>query len=193
MELPSAIQLPLKFDVSKLKADLQQVEAMDWIRHYRESHYEGDWGIVALRAVHGHPACIYSVPNAAEQDVYAATPILERCPYFQEVIDWFRCRLSTVRLMKLAAGASILEHTDDMGENEQAEIRIHIPIQTNTDIDFFLNHEKVPMQEGEMWFGDFRLPHRVENRSTQDRVHLVVDCVANDWLYEQIQVAMHFS
>ncbi len=187
MQLPHAVQFPIKFDVPKLQTDLKHIREEDWIRHYRESHYKGDWGIVALRAVHGHPACIYSVPNIAGETVYASTPLLAQCPYFQEVIDFFQCRLSSIRLMRLAAGASILEHTDDMGEGEQAELRIHIPIQTNTDIAFYINHEQIPMQEGEVWFGDFRLPHSVENNSTNDRIHLVIDCVANEWLLTQIE------
>ncbi len=193
MQLPSAIQLALKFDTTRLQGDLQYVQANDWIQHYRTSHYQGDWGIVPLRAVHGHPSCIHSVPNSSEQDMYAATPILERCPYYQEVLSYFQCRLSSVRLMRLAAGASILEHTDDMGEDERAELRIHIPVQTNPAIDFFINHQRIPMQVGEMWFGDFRLPHSVDNKSTEDRIHLVVDCVVNEWLLEQVRQAEYMQ
>ena len=38
------------------------------------------------------------------------------------------------------------------------------------------------MQEGECWYLDLSLPHRVQNRSNVDRIHLVVDCLLNDWL-----------
>jgi hypothetical protein len=32
------------------------------------------------------------------------------------------------------------------------------------------------------WERNINLPHRVHNRSAVDRVHLVLDCVVNDWL-----------
>ena len=38
----------------------------------------------------------------------------------------------------------------------------------------------LPMGEGECWYINFNLPHRIHNRGTTDRVHLVIDCVLND-------------
>jgi len=38
------------------------------------------------------------------------------------------------------------------------------------------------MAEGECWYLDFNLPHYVDNRSSDDRIHLVVDCHVNDWV-----------
>jgi hypothetical protein len=43
------------------------------------------------------------------------------------------------------------------------------------------------MKEGEYWYLDLGKPHRVENRSEQDRIHLVVDCVLNGWLRQIIE------
>ena len=40
------------------------------------------------------------------------------------------------------------------------------------------------MKEGEAWYLNFNLKHSVVNRSAEDRVHLVIDCVLNDWLRE---------
>jgi hypothetical protein len=45
------------------------------------------------------------------------------------------------------------------------------------------------MKEGECWYHNFNLPHRVANRGTADRVHLVLDCVLNDWLREVLLAA----
>jgi hypothetical protein len=33
------------------------------------------------------------------------------------------------------------------------------------------------------------LPHRVAHRGAADRIHLVIDCVVNDWLREQLLAA----
>ena len=45
------------------------------------------------------------------------------------------------------------------------------------------------MQEGEAWYLNFNLPHRVKNGSSSDRLHLVMDCTVNDWLTAQLQDA----
>jgi quercetin dioxygenase-like cupin family protein len=41
------------------------------------------------------------------------------------------------------------------------------------------------MREGESWYVNFNLPHRVLNLGETARVHLVLDCVLNDWLRSQ--------
>jgi hypothetical protein len=38
------------------------------------------------------------------------------------------------------------------------------------------------MQAGETWYLDFNLRHRVANGGPEPRVHLVLDCVVNDWV-----------
>ena len=42
------------------------------------------------------------------------------------------------------------------------------------------------MKEGECWYLDLSLPHWVENHGKTDRIHLVIDCLVNDWLRELI-------
>ena len=117
-------------------------------------------------------------------DDYADTPILARCLYFQDVLAAFHCPLTSVRLLKLAARSSIREHKDYKLGFEDGEMRIHVPVVTNPDVAFFLAGEQVVMPEGEAWYLDLNLPHRVENHSDIDRIHLVIDCVVNDWARE---------
>jgi Aspartyl/Asparaginyl beta-hydroxylase len=40
----------------------------------------------------------------------------------------------------------------------------------------------VPMEAGDAWYLDLNKPHRVTNGSPQARIHLVVDCVVDEWL-----------
>ena len=49
-------------------------------------------------------------------------------------------------------------------------------------VEFAVEGKALPMGEGECWYINFNLPHRIHNRGTTDRVHLVIDCVLNDWL-----------
>ena len=38
------------------------------------------------------------------------------------------------------------------------------------------------MLEGEAWYLNFNLKHSVRNHGVSERIHLVIDCIANDWL-----------
>jgi hypothetical protein len=68
-----------------------------------------------------------------------------------------------------------------LGE-EGGDVRLHIPVVTNPSVEFYLAGRRVPMQAGECWYLDLSLPHRVQNLGASERVHLVIDCVLNDWL-----------
>ncbi|MCC6726578.1 MAG: aspartyl/asparaginyl beta-hydroxylase domain-containing protein [Saprospiraceae bacterium] len=182
-----SILLPTLFDPEKLKSDLAKILPEAWISHYRGEHYEGNWSVAPLRSVGGHPAVIYATPAGPTPGFYKDTPILQRCEYFQEVIQWFQCQVNGVRLMSLDAGARILEHTDDMDASEVPELRIHVPVLTNPDVDFWVAGQLVPMREGEVWYADFKLPHSVNNRGSEPRIHLVLDCSVNDWLLRQLE------
>jgi hypothetical protein len=83
----------------------------------------------------------------------------------------------------------IKEHTDHKLGFEDGEVRVHIPVVTNPDVEFVLNNVRVDMKEGECWYHNFNLPHHIANRGQSDRIHLVVDCVVNDWLREVLIAA----
>jgi hypothetical protein len=187
MKTKSAIPLPVLFDPEKLKEDLQKITPAEWISHYRGDHYEGGWAVTPLRSVGGHPAIIYSTPAGSTPDFYKDTPILERCPHFQTVVKWFQCQVNGARLMRLDPAARILEHTDDMDGGNVQELRIHVPVETNPQVEFWVDGKLVPMQEGEVWYADFNLPHSVNNHSSAPRTHLVLDCSVNPWLEAQLE------
>lgn len=182
-----AVRLPLSFDPQRLQAELNAVQPDEWISHYNNKEYEGDWAVAPLRSVAGHPAVIHAISGARLDGFYRNTPLLERSPYLKEVLASFPCPVGSARLMRLGAGARILEHADDMGAGEQQEFRLHIPVQTNEEVRFWVDHKLVPMMPGELWYADFSLPHSVENNGNADRVHLVVDCVCDEWLGELIR------
>lgn len=183
----SAVQLPKLFDAKMLQADLEKIMSDEWINHFRGDHYEGSWSVAPLRSVGGHPAIIYSTPAGSLPDFYKSTPILERCPAFQAVINWFQCQVNGARLMCLDAGSQILEHTDEMEAGDVSELRIHVPISTNPQVEFWVNSQLLPLREGEIWYADFNTPHSVKNEGITPRIHLVLDCTPNDWLFGQME------
>ena len=180
--LADAIQLTFHFDAQRLRQDLSKVGDRDWNRHFNEAYYEGDWSAVALLAPVGakHPIQqLYPDPTATE---FEPTALLGRCPCFQEVLSRFDCPLKSVRLLRLGRHSRIKEHTDYNLGYEDGEVRLHIPLVSSPEVEFVVNGHQIAMGEGEVWYVNFNLPHRVHNRSAVDRVHLVLDCVVNDWL-----------
>lgn len=173
-------KLPLSFDAVGLESDVSQFRPEDWTPHFNTQYYEGDWSGIPLRAVKNAHLELYPDPVAAEG--YVDTAMLGRCPYAREVLSAFECDLETVRFLKLGAGSSIREHRDHKLGYEDGIVRVHIPIITNPQVTFRLGGDLVPMLPGEAWYLNFNLPHSVTNGSAEDRVHLVIDCILNDWL-----------
>jgi quercetin dioxygenase-like cupin family protein len=175
------VKLPLFFDPPRLHADLARIAPEDWVAHFNKSDYQGDWRVVPLRSVGGRAHHIYSDPTLKPTD-FAPTPILGQCPYFQGLLAAFECPVSSARLMSLGAGSRIREHRDPTIDFEEDRARLHIPIVTSPAVEFYLAGECIVMNEGETWYLDFSEPHSVYNGGPADRIHLVLDCVVNDWL-----------
>ncbi len=176
----TTLKLPFTFDATRLRADAGRFAAGEWTPHFNTGNYEGDWSVVPLRAVKGGVLAIYPDPNAP--DGYVETEQMTRCNYVPEVLRAFECELETVRFLKLGAGSRITQHRDYMLGFEDGFVRVHIPVVTNSQVDFVLNDEHLDMQVGEAWYLNVNCPHSVVNAGPTDRIHLVVDCVVNDWL-----------
>jgi len=172
------LKLPLAFDPAQLQGDLNKMLESEFLPHFNTRYYEGDWSVVPLRSVGGAANQIYPDPT---KNTFADTPLLARCAYIKEVLTAFRCDLLSARFLRLAAGSIIKEHCDYNLSVEDGEARVHIPVITNPDVEFFLNNERVIMNEGECWYLNLNLKHRVANNGRTDRIHLVIDCVVNDW------------
>jgi hypothetical protein len=175
----SILKFPFRFDAAALKSDLRKFAPGDWTPHFNTQYYEGDWSGIALRAAKDANVELYPDPTAT---VYQDTAMLARCAYLPEVLASFECEIESARLLLLAAGSNIREHRDYKLGYEDGFVRIHVPVQTNLQVEFYLDGRPLRMNEGEAWYLNFNLKHRVSNGGTEDRVHLVVDCVVNDWL-----------
>ena len=91
--------------------------------------------------------------------------------------------------MRLQAGAEILPHRDRGLAAEFGEARLHVPVYSPAGVGFFVDGARVPMLEGELWYINADREHWVTNRSTEHRIHLVIDCVVNEGLLHQIHSA----
>jgi hypothetical protein len=183
------IRLLLRFDPAAMQRDLLALSESDWIDHFVPQNYEGSWQALPFRAPAGalnSIQTIYSDPNCK---TFEDTPLLSRCPYFQEVLAAFECPLYAVRLMKLTPGSVIKAHGDNDLSAENETVRLHVPVTTNDGVDFRLNGERVVLKEGECWYLRLSDSHSVANRGDADRVHLVLDAEVTPWLQQQLQDA----
>jgi aspartyl/asparaginyl beta-hydroxylase (cupin superfamily) len=177
------LQLQQQFDAYKMQQEVAALEH-NWTAHYNKAHYEGVWTVLPLRSINGSTENIVSVHTVQENVFYQNTPLLQACPYTKQVLDFFQCEKTAVRLMKLNAGAVIKEHSDQEMSFEQGEVRFHIPVITHPNVAFYLQGEQVAMKEGECWYLNLSLQHSVRNNSTINRIHLVIDCKVNEWVKE---------
>lgn len=109
---------------------------------------------------------IYSHDSAHEQ-------LLDRAPYIEGVLGQLGLSTRLVRLMVLEPGGVIREHRDAF--LSARIVRLHIPIITHNDVEFYLDGKRCRWAAGELWYGDFSLPHHGVNRSSETRLHLVID------------------
>jgi len=173
------LQLPFSFDEKKLQADLAILLKSEWIPHFNQGGYKGQWNSIALYAAGGNAHNIFALNNT-EAEV-TPTPMLEQCPYLQSVIEHFECPLIAVRLLRLSVGAYIKPHRDFELGYENDNFRLHIPIITNPEVRFILDGNRLEMKPGECWYTNVNFVHSVANNGTVDRVHLVIDGVRNEW------------
>jgi hypothetical protein len=192
-KLPDRLRLPFTFDPALLARDLAGLAAVGWTQHFVKQNYDGDWSVIPLRGTAGatHPVMmIYSDPRATK---FEDTPMLKDCPYFRTVLGAFDCPLQAVRLMRLAPGSVIKDHTDLELSVEEGSARIHIPVVTNSEVEFYLNRSRIMLEAGSAWYLRLSDPHSVYNKGDTARVHMVIDAVVNDWLRTLLETAAALS
>lgn len=176
------IQLPFDFDVTRMASEIEMLRPHNFI------YYD----VLPLRS----PAHEVdpSIPFPPPADDYADgkwtewldTPSLKKSTYLSSIVDTFKAntRVTLVRLLRLAPGAVVKEHTDPtLGlEQHKSVIRLTIPIVTNDDVEFYLNNDLVPMKPGECWYLRLTDPHRIVNGSPSERINLTIDMEPNEWI-----------
>lgn len=158
------IQLPVRFDVDVLKAELDTIESSHW-----REHHEGFKGNYSIPLV-----SVGGTDNNAFKGKMAATSVLNSSPYLTQVITSFGEVIGRSRLMGLAPGEEVPLHSD-INYHWYKRVRIHVPIVTDPEVIFYCGDDQVHMKAGEAWIFDSWKYHRVVNNSSLFRVHLVID------------------
>lgn len=181
-QLPDRLRLPIAVDAAALAADLAGLQDRDWTMHFVPQNFSGTWSVLPLRAPTGAVHPILRITSTPGCDAWEDTEFLGLCPAIAALLDSLHCPLGAVRLMRLTPGSEIKEHSDPDLSAEGGTARLHVPIVTNPEVDFQVNRRRVDMGAGELWYVRLSDPHRVVNRGSTDRVHLVIDARVNDWL-----------
>lgn len=175
--------------LSALQREVDQLIQNPWVDHVNKKDYEGGWDVLPLRCqrqhLNAHP--ILQGFSIADGDEWENLPVLEQCPAIKSIFNQFRCSIKAARLMRLKAGAEIKPHRDHGLSIEFGEARLHVPIHTSADVSFIVDNKTIPMRAGELWYFNADQVHEVYNRGSEDRINLVIDCVADEWLCGQIR------
>lgn len=174
------LQTPFHFDAYKMQQELLSLQGKKWPLHYQTRHFEGEWSALALRSIDG--TSVNPIISPLNDAIYHDTDLLNQSPYFQQVLKTFQCPLLSVRLLKLSAGSVIKEHKDAELFFESGLARFHIPVITNNAVEFYLQGERIHLEEGECWYCNFNLRHSLANKGETDRIHLVIDAAVNKWI-----------
>src|SRR5690348_14428200 len=121
------LRLPFSFDRDSLRSDYERCVSREWQRHFNARDFEGDWDGISLRSVSGGERDI--LPHPAQP--YTDTPQLTACAGFRSVIDRFECVKESVRLLRVAPGSEIKEHSHPGAGYASGSFRIHVPVRTN--------------------------------------------------------------
>lgn len=174
------IRLPFSFDANRLKQELAIFEDSVWMEH--PNRMSGN-SAIPLISLNGED-------NNDFSGQMQITPHLARCDYVQQVMASFGEILARSRFMKLAAGAEVSEHVD-FNYHWYNRVRIHIPITTYPDVQFYCGDQQLHMRAGECWIFDSWRQHKVINNSQFDRTHLVIDVAGSSRFWNLIE-KMHF-
>lgn len=173
------LQLPFQFSAETLVAELNALNGQ-WLLHYNKADYEGEWSALPLRSIDGS---VFNIaPEAHGSQIFADTVFLKQCPYIRSVLAQIPGVQQSIRLLNLKPGAIVKSHRDRGLNFEKGEVRVHIPVTTNPQVEFYTDDERIVMKAGECWYVNFDLPHRLSNHGASDRVHIVMDIVVNEEL-----------
>jgi mannose-6-phosphate isomerase-like protein (cupin superfamily) len=172
------LKLPIRFDAEALEREVRALPASAWV-----PHATGFPGNEAVRLV-----TVMGQPTDAFEGPMRPTEHLARCTFIMQVMAELGGVWGRSRLMGLGAGAEVPEHVD-VHYHWRTHLRIHVPVITNPGVEFTCGGETVHMAPGECWLFDSFRWHEVHNRGSERRVHLVLDTVVTESLWDLIDAA----
>lgn len=194
MSLPVIKELPVEPSLLDFDGVLDYIDNTEFSKVKTKYSKGDDWTAISLRGYGPTPLDILK-PNVLKskvktETVLQDTSLLEEDGFqvINDILAKIPSTFERVRFMKIKANSGIGKHSDridkDFGIEDGNIIRIHVPIRTNDQVEFYLweGKEKLVnyLEEGHYYYVDVRAPHAVTNNSDVDRIHLVIDVYVND-------------
>ncbi|MEH3114789.1 aspartyl/asparaginyl beta-hydroxylase domain-containing protein [Pedobacter terrae] len=180
-------KLNLNVNIQSLQKELNDLLTNNtWMPHYSTADYVGNWHVLPLRTPGGKADNPFA--DLFSQDDFEDTILLNKLSETTRFLAELECEKLSVRLLNLHKGSVIKAHRDLELSFEHGEARLHVPIFTNPQVEFYVDKDRILMNEGDCWYINANIKHQVANRGTRDRIHLVIDCKVNDWLAKQITI-----
>ncbi|PTR01417.1 aspartyl/asparaginyl beta-hydroxylase [Mucilaginibacter yixingensis] len=186
MQIIRYARLPIGYDAHAIQNELTGGN-QQWLPHLNTYHYSGGWQVLPLRSPGGNH--LNPVPDLMDNASFLDTDYMQLFPTVKKLVSLLQCPVMSVRFLNLRAGSVIKEHRDHQLSFEKGEARLHFPVITHADVEFYSEDQRIILNEGECWYLNANLPHRVSNNSSIDRIHLVIDCKVNPWLTAMVQGA----
>lgn len=102
-------------------------------------------------------------------------PILEKIiSNIKEFYGYENLKLTSILFTELRKGGIIPEHIDE-GKMLSTNHRIHIPLISNPDVKFVLDHKDYYLEPGYGYEINNQIIHEVRNESDIDRIHMIID------------------
>lgn len=169
------LKLPRQYCAETLAAEVSALPHSAWIAH--PGKLAGN-DAVPLITPGGQITNAFSGPMEPTQH-------LLNCPYIMEIMADLGAVWGRSRLMGIAPGSDVPEHVD-VGYYWRTHLRIHIPVITNPGVHFTCDGNTVHMAAGECWAFDSFCLHNVRNLGAEKRIHLVLDTVGGDKLWDMM-------
>jgi aspartyl/asparaginyl beta-hydroxylase (cupin superfamily) len=162
-----------KIDLQKIKNEATKIiNDENFLKH--KGDHSGGWGAIGLITFGGNPQ-----NDLVTKEEIKPTRLLPKCPEVQKILNLLPGTKQRVRFMEVTPGTRVFWHYDNGETIDNLDFtknaRLHVPIFTNEDVQMNICHEQIKWEEGKMYYGDFSFPHMIHNRSTKNRIHLVID------------------
>ncbi|MEM7081130.1 MAG: aspartyl/asparaginyl beta-hydroxylase domain-containing protein [Pseudomonadota bacterium] len=174
------IQLPYRFDTTRLQYEVEQLSSRKWLPH--PSRMNGNEALPLVSRDGGN--------NDAFDGPMKTTPHLQDSPYLQQCMHHIGEVYGRSRLMALDAGAEVSRHVD-FNYHWFSRVRIHIPIVTSADVQFYCGDDHIHMAAGTCWIFDSWRPHRVVNGGSARRIHLVLDTAGSAAFWANVERVLY--
>ena len=160
-------------NVDNIKKELNQILIEEKFLIHKGNH-SGGWGAIGLITFGGDPN-----NDLVTDEKIKPTRLLPKCPEVKKILKLLPGNKQRVRFMEVKPTTKVFWHydngetIDDLDYNKN--VRLHVPIFTNIDVEMKICHEQIRWLEGKLYYGDFSFPHMIHNKSNLNRIHLVID------------------